>query len=136
MRPTAVLLTSALLLLAACTGNATGADDPRTAVDTYLAAMNNNDEAALRNVVVEAHRDQARTHLSDRGGKALTVESVDITQDFGPMVASAHVQGTHADRSRYDERIVVSKIDDRWYVGIPGPLSVPPGGKPTSAVTR
>lgn len=135
MRPTAVLLTAALLL-AACTGNATGADDPRTAVDTYLAAMNNNDEAALRNVLPETQRDQAKTHLSDQGGRALAVESVDITQDFGPMHAFAHVQGTHADRSRYDERLVVSKIDDRWYVGIPGPVRVPASGKPTSAVTR
>lgn len=135
MRPTAVLLTSALLL-AACTGDTTGADDPRTAVDTYLAAMNAKDEPALKNVLVEAHRDQAAEHLEARGGRALAVESINITQDFGPMHANAHVRGTHADRSRYDERIAMSKIDDRWYVGIPGPVRVPPGGKPTSAVTR
>ncbi|MFS8103192.1 hypothetical protein LFM09_39295 [Lentzea alba] len=135
MRSAAVLLASALVL-AACSAEETGADDPRTAVDTYLAAMNDQDEPALTKVLNEAHRDQAASHLSDRGGSALAVESVDITQDFGPMFANAHVKGAHADGSRYDERIVVSKIDGRWYVALPGPIRVPPGGKPTSAVTR
>lgn len=84
MRPTAVLLTSALLL-SACTGDTTGADDPRTAVDTYLAAMNENNEPALKNIVGETQRDQAKPHLNDRGGKALAVESVDITQNLSAV---------------------------------------------------
>jgi hypothetical protein len=135
MRPTVVLLTSALLL-ATCSGAVTGADDPRTAVDAYLAAMDKNDESALRKVLSEPHGEEVEPHLSERGGKALQVESVDVTQGFGPKVAFAHVQGTYADSSRYDERIVVSKIDDRWYVTIPGPVRVPPGGKQPSVATR
>lgn len=135
MRPTAVLLASALLL-ATCSGGTTGADDPRTAVEADLAAMDENDEPLLKSIVTETQRDQARSHLNDRGGKALAVESVYITQGFGPTFASAHVQGRLADGSRYDERIVVSRRSDRWYVNIPGPVRVPPGGKQPSAVTR
>lgn len=136
MRSAAVLLVSALVL-GACSGDGTGADSPRAAVDAYLAAMNDRDESALTRILVEAHRTHAASHLADRGGRGLTVESVDITQEFGPMVANAHVRGTHADSSRYDERIAVSKHDDRWYVGIPGPALPPPSaGKPTSAATR
>lgn len=85
MRPTAVLLTSALMLLATCSGGTTGASDPRTAVDTYLAAMNENNEPALKNIVGETQRDQAKPHLNDRGGKALAVESVDITQNLSAV---------------------------------------------------
>ena len=44
--------------------------------------------------------------------------------EFGPDFANAHVTGRYADRSPYDERIVVSKRDDRWYLGIPGPAPV------------
>lgn len=123
MHPARFVLASVLvLMLCACsTGADGGADDPRAAVDTYLTAMNNKDEAALRKVLSESQRDEAAGHLSAHGGKGLAVKSVDLTQDFGPSFANAHVTGEYADRSGYDERIVVSKIDDRWYVGIPGP---------------
>ncbi|MEV6240886.1 hypothetical protein [Lentzea sp. NPDC051838] len=134
MRPIAVLLMS-VLLLATCSGGRTGARDPRTAVDTYLAAMNDNDEVALKSVVSEFQRDLVRSHLNERGGRALAVESVVITQDFGPKFAFVHVLGTYADSFRYDERIVVSLRDGRWYLGIPGPIPARPGDRPTSAVT-
>ena len=113
------------LVLGACSAGADdGADSPRTAVDGYVAAMNGKDEAALRKVVGEWGHGAVAEHLSSSGGKGLEVESVDITQDFGPDFANAHVTGMFADRSRYDERIVVSKRDDRWYVNIPRPVPV------------
>ncbi|NKE58962.1 hypothetical protein FXN61_19965 [Lentzea sp. PSKA42] len=136
LHPARFILASALVLtLGACsTGEQAGADDPRAAVDTYLAAMNNKDEATLRKMLSDAQRDQAAGHLSALGGKGLNVESLNVTQDFGPNFANAHVIGQYADKSRYDERIVLSKIDDRWYVGIPGTTAGVPSGKTTAAV--
>ncbi|MET8756553.1 hypothetical protein [Lentzea sp. NPDC004782] len=112
-----------VLVLAACSGgDDTGAESPKTAVDTYLAAMNNKDEAALRKVIPEPERDDVTGYLAARGGKGLAVESADITQEFGPDFANAHVKGKNADQSGYDERIVVSKIDGRWYVNLLRPV--------------
>ncbi|MEU0882046.1 hypothetical protein ABZ345_25815 [Lentzea sp. NPDC005914] len=132
VRPARLVLASAMMLvLGACaSGDGTGAESPKAAVDTYLAAMNDEDEAALRKMIAEPVRGDAAGYLAEHGGKGLVVESLDITQEFGPDFANAHVTGTNADRSRFDERIVVSKIDDRWYVGLLGP--VPDRSSPTA----
>ncbi|HEX8864033.1 MAG TPA: hypothetical protein VF821_00115 [Lentzea sp.] len=126
LRPARFFLMSALALtVGACsTGADDGADNPRAAVDSYFAAMNGKDAASLRKVVGEYQHDAVAEHLSSSGGKGLAVESVDITQEFGPNFANAHVTGKYADRSPYDERIVVSKRNNRWYVSIPGPIPV------------
>lgn len=126
LHPARLFLVSALTLtLGACSTAADdGADSPRVAVDSYIAAMNAKDEAALRKVVGKLQHSGVAEHLSSLGGKGLTVESVDITQDFGQDHANAHVVGKYADRSPYDDRIVVSKREGRWYISIPGPVPV------------
>ncbi|GAA3690879.1 hypothetical protein GCM10022267_91460 [Lentzea roselyniae] len=101
-------------------------------MDAYIAALNNKDSATLERISPSNVRPDFAGHVAEKGGKSITVESVDITKDFGPDVASAHVIGRAADEQRYDERLVLSRIDGRWFVTI-GPATP---NKPGSEVSR
>ncbi|MDA5281212.1 hypothetical protein [Streptomyces sp. Isolate_45] len=109
------------LLLTGCssdTGPNAGPESERAAADAYIAALNAKDTQALRALAPPGN--DAAAEATDRvdrlGGRGLRLQNVEVQHDFGPDVASALLVTTAADGSAGEERIVLTRIDGRWYI--------------------
>ncbi|MFE7773304.1 hypothetical protein ACFU5O_05305 [Streptomyces sp. NPDC057445] len=123
------LLTAAVagviaLLVAGCSdddaGAPAGAKSERGAVDAYISALNARDTDALADLAPpgnEAAREAAAL-VGAKGGRSLTIKSVDISHEFGPDFAAAHVVSRGKDGKELLDDLTLSRSSGHWYVAI------------------
>ncbi|MEV0680259.1 hypothetical protein AB0I60_27460 [Actinosynnema sp. NPDC050436] len=107
-----------LALLAACSSTPeTGADTPRSAVDTYVQALNARDATAMNQLAPPGNdaADDVRRRIEANGGRGIRLTDADIKSDLSPDVAAARLTGTgsHGD---YTEQLTLTRKDEKWYV--------------------
>ncbi|TWP49126.1 hypothetical protein FKR81_26020 [Lentzea tibetensis] len=125
-------LIAAALVTTGCAGSDQGAENERGAVDAYISALNNRDAAALERIAQSPVQFDYATFVSNKGGRGISVDTVDITKDFGPVMANAHVVGVDTNKQPYDERLVLKKVDDKWFVTMGEATPNKPGSDPST----
>ncbi|WP_141746954.1 hypothetical protein [Streptomyces agglomeratus] len=110
-------------LLTGCSSD-DGSDVSRTERDTakaYVAALNARDADALAKLGepgYEGVKKDASEIIAADGGRDLKVKSVQVTHDFGPDVASAHVTATDDRGKPFSTYIQMSRSKDVWVVAL------------------
>lgn len=135
----AVGLIVLVAVLAGCAGqdSATGAATPEDAVKSYVDALNNDDEAALRRLAAtdnDAVDAGVKKRLADFGGRDIRITSRVIDHGPAPHQASARLSGElNPAGTAYREQLFLNSADGRWYLSLhDGPAStvspLPPAG--------
>lgn len=78
--------------------------------------------------------DKIRQRVVVQGGQAIRLDDVVMRSDISPDVVNAHVTG-HSIAGRYDETLVVTLNEGRWYIVLgahPNPKKTPAStGRPS-----
>jgi hypothetical protein len=114
----------------------TGAADPRSAVVSYVEALNLRDGRAIADLAPPLNDPWAdiRTRLAAHGGQNIRLAAVEITNEISPKLAKAHLTG----RGRigdYEEILFLVRKDDRWFI-VMGANPNQPNEQATAATTR
>lgn len=125
MTRASILAPLALLaaLLTACgsgvrAGSAGLSHEERRVVDTYLAALQRGDAAAVAALAlpeVDGTAD-ARRRVAALGGRSITGVSLVAAREFGPDFTRVEVSGRYGDGSAYAETVTLTRVDRRWYL--------------------
>ncbi|MBT1186747.1 hypothetical protein HET69_22780 [Streptomyces sp. CJ_13] len=95
-----------------------GPESERAAADAYVAALNAEDTKAL--IALAPPGNDAGAEAAEKverlGGRGLRLQSVEVQLDFGPDAASARLVTAAGNGSVHEERIVLTRIDGRWYI--------------------
>ncbi|WP_171166169.1 hypothetical protein [Streptomyces sp. I05A-00742] len=129
----------AALVLTSCGGGDSG-EGARSEKDTagaYVAALNARDVDALVRLGPSGHEgaaEDARRIVAEKGGRGLSVTSVDVSHEFGPDTADAVVSATDGGGTVRRETVTLVRDGERWCV----PLGRKEGAAPkqTSGVGR
>jgi hypothetical protein len=132
-RRAAAALLLAGLPLTGCSESA-GADSERGAVDGYVEALNDKDEAALTRLVVPSAHDGIDDVLDRYGGRSIALTDVVIKPLPNPNFADAVLVGT-MDRGDFSENLHLEKKAGRWLVSF-YPADGPGGAAPTAGTRR
>ncbi|MFG2628478.1 hypothetical protein [Streptomyces sp. NPDC048473] len=130
---------AALLALTGC-GNddaKPGAGADHEAVEAYIAALNERDSDALLKLDgatgPDAERD-AQKVISEKGGRGLEVEGIEIDYDFGPDTGSAKITAKDSKGADYRENLTITRDGNQWRLAIL-PASPSAGSSKTPALT-
>jgi hypothetical protein len=124
------------VLLISCGAPPGGATSPRAAVDAYVKGLNARDANGLARLAPVGNdaTDDIRQRVVVQGGRAIRLDDVVMRSDISPDVVNAHVTG-HSTAGRYDETLVVTLNEGRWYIVLgshPNPKKTPAStGRPS-----
>ncbi|MFF3399802.1 hypothetical protein ACFYW6_14905 [Streptomyces sp. NPDC002659] len=112
------------LLVAGCShddaGAPAGTTSERGAVDAYISALNARDPDALAGLAPPGNEaaKEAAALVDAKGGRSLTIKSVDISHEFGPDFAAARVVSRGEDGKELRDDLTLSRNSGHWYVAI------------------
>lgn len=145
LTPPVIALAAATALLTAC-GSGEDSESPedarrnaRTAVESYVKALNARDEDRLIEVGGVPDdpraRREARRILADKGGRGLSVTEIRISLDMGPDVASAQLTTEERSDKKARDSFSVVRENGTWHLTVFTDRPPPPG-KPTSSAEQ
>ncbi|MFF5428272.1 MULTISPECIES: hypothetical protein [unclassified Streptomyces] len=112
------VLGCALLLGCAQEPAAQGRTERQTA-EAYVQALNSRDVEALVKLGPPGYEEveaDAREAVATDGGKGLEIDSVKVSHEFGPDVASAQVAATDRAGKPFATYVQMSRHDGAWVV--------------------
>ncbi len=123
MKEKSLLLSAvgACVLLAGCSqgDTSTGSRTEQDTAKAYVAALNASDVDALAKLAPTGHQGatrEAQEIIAADSGRDLKIESVRVSHDFGPNVASTHVTATDHQGKPFSTYIQMSRDDDNWVI--------------------